>query len=198
MSTPEEAFERFRQQINPIINQETEKDLQDPTAKTAAEQNSEYPLAWKPTKNEPVPVVRCVHVRSKDHPTKPGERCKNWSWRGLTKCYAHSGWGNFPNVNALREATLEAAELKILQLIPDAVDVQADLMFNSGSDAVRQTASKEILKLGGMYDNDKKVTVEVNHTINRVDLLSQKLKEISAKSTSEIEEAEIVDGEIEE
>lgn len=155
------------------------------------------PEKWRPTVNEPVPVVRCTTIKAN------GERCKRWSLRGATQCASHGG--RLPSVREHAAATVEAARLRIIDLSDNAVDVIQDLMLNSAADKIRLDAARDLLDRAGI-----KGAVEIDVTVEQVtspaDRARQKIDEFAARLAEQAlkeeearraEEAEIVDAELE-
>jgi hypothetical protein len=124
---------------------------------SAAEQGLEVPMGWKPTIDEPVPVVRC-----KATSTTTGERCKRWSIRGTTVCQTHGG--RLPNVIEHSQAVVESARLRLFGLAEQAVDVLEDLSKPGTSDQIRLKAAELILNRAGLKDA---VELKVEVTDNR-------------------------------
>lgn len=173
-----------------------------PSGHSAAQQGSEYPLKWKPTAQKPVPVVRCVQIK------KSGDRCKNWSIRGYTKCRKHAGPQYLMkdgNVQKYAESVVEAARLRLIDNTDLAVDVLEQLMQPGSSEGIRLKASTEVLDRAGIRGGFE-VSVEADITSNPADLLQERLAKL-AKGAAAVqqmrnataptnEDADIVDAEV--
>ena len=179
---------------------------QNPRALTAAEQGSEIPLGWKPTATEPVPVVRCVQIK------KDGERCKNWSLRGYTKCRKHAGPQALMkdgNVSKYAEAVIEAARLRLVDSSDLALDTLIELAQPGTSEGIRLKAATEVLDRSGIRGGfDIKVETEV--TVNPGDEIAKRLAKLQegAQAVAEMkrkaaagedldaDESDIIEGEV--
>lgn len=151
---------------------------------SAAEQGVEIPSGWKPTVENPVPVVRC-----KATSTTSGERCKRWSIRGTTVCQSHGG--RLPNVIEHSQAVVESARLRLFGLAEQAVDVLEDLSQPGTSDAIRLKAAELILNRAGLKDAVE-LKVEVTQGVSPSEDILKKLSimrdRITASSEDEMEE----------
>jgi hypothetical protein len=135
---------------------------------SALQQGSDIPLGWKPTPQEPVPVIRCVQIK------KDGHRCGRWSLRGTQKCYKHNGNGGFANVNKRAEAIIESARMRIFEETDLAVDVIYDLMQPGSSEGIRLKAAESVLDRSGIRGGiDIKVDMEV--TNNPAETIQERL-----------------------
>lgn len=176
-------------------------DEQDPRSVTAAGQNSNVPLNWKPTKAEPVPVVRCVQIK------KDGDRCGRWSIRGYTKCIVHSGPGALMpdgNVSKYAESVIEAARLRLIDSTDGALDVLHELTQPGSGEAIRLKAATEILDRAGIRGGFE-VKVEAEIIESPAELIRKRIDELkkgadaAAKMKSDAEAAalgDIVDAEL--
>jgi hypothetical protein len=118
-----------------------------PRPNTAEGQNSVIPLGWKPTRSQPVPVVRCVQIK------RNGERCKRWSLRGYDKCLRHAGPGARMadgNVRQYAEAVIEAGRLRLIDDSDEAIDTLHDLIQPGSGEGIRLKAATEILDRAGI------------------------------------------------
>lgn len=151
---------------------------------SAAEQGVEIPMNWKPTIDEPVPVVRC-----KATSTTTGERCKRWSIRGTTVCQTHGG--RLPSVIEHSQAVVESARLRLFGLAEQAVDVLEDLSQPGTSDAIRLKAAELILNRAGLKDAVE-LKVEVTQGQSPSEDILKKLSimrdRITASAEDEMEE----------
>jgi hypothetical protein len=180
----------------PLLDEEEFISRSPSAGKTSpAEQGLEVPMGWKPTHNEPVPVVRCIGIAS-----TTGERCRRWSLRGTNVCRKHGA--QLPNVRDHAEAVVESARLQLMGMADDAVEVLSDLMKAGVADAVRLKAAETVLTRSGIKDG---VTfeVEVTHNVSLAGEIGKKLeimrqRQITAeKEAAEAAEQELLDeGEI--
>lgn len=176
----------------------SERPAKDPTGNSPVDQGSVVPLGWKPTKREPVPVVRCVQIK------KDGERCKRWSIRGYTKCKRHAGPGALMpdgNVSKYAAAVVEAARIRLIDEVDPALDGLVALSQAMGTaDAIKLKAYTEILDRAGIRGGIE-LDVNVEHTIDSpVDEIKRRIQELK-KGSAAVEkmrhEAEdVVDAEI--
>jgi hypothetical protein len=144
-------------------------------------------MAWKPTVSEPIPVVRCTANNN------TGERCKKWSIRGATVCLKHGG--GLPNVKEHANAVVEAARMRMVGMVDDAIDAIDELVNNPGTQAqVRLKAATEILDRAGIKGAPD-LTIQVEHTISAADSIAEKLKGIAARMAKdkEPEQDELID-----
>jgi hypothetical protein len=135
------------------------------------QQGSEIPLAWKPTPREPVPVTRCSQIK------KDGTRCKRWSLRGYHKCKTHSGPGALMpdgNVNKYREAVIEAAKLRLLDMSEEALDTIWQLAQPGTGEAIRLKAATEVLDRAGIRGGFE-LSVEGEVTVSATDEIRKRL-----------------------
>lgn len=184
---------------------EPEKPELNPRALTAHEQGSEIPLGWKPTATEPVPVVRCVQIK------RDGDRCKNWSLRGYTKCRKHAGPQYLMkdgNVQKYAEAVIEAARLRLIDSSDMALDTLLELAQPGTSEGIRLKAATEVLDRAGVRGGFE-VKVEQNVNVSAGDEIAKRLENLAkgaatveqmrAKAAAGLldsEEDDIVDGEV--
>jgi hypothetical protein len=141
-------------------------------AKTPEGQGSNIPLGWRPTVAEPVPVVRCTAVK------KNGDRCKQWSLRGTTICYAHGGRLN--NVQEHAAAVVEGAKLRLIGLTDLAIDQLEDLVRNGSAEKIRLDAARDILDRAGAK-GAVEINVEVTQTETAADRVRAKLLETARR-----------------
>jgi len=192
-------FDQFSMPEPPRIEGEDDTVSRSPSAgKTSpAEQGLEVPMGWKPTHNEPVPVVRCIGTAS-----TTGERCKRWSLRGTNVCRKHGA--QLPNVRDHAEAVVESARLQLMGMADDAVEVLSDLMKAGVADAVRLKAAETVLTRSGIKDGIT-FEVEVTHNVSMAEDIGKKLevmrqREIAKRkeeAEAEAAEQELIDeGEI--
>lgn len=164
---------------------------------SAAQQGSEIPVAWKPTPREPVPVSRCSQIK------KDGTRCKRWSLRGYHKCKSHAGPGALMpdgNVNKYREAVIESARLRLLDMADEALDTIWQLAQPGTAEAIRLKAATEVLDRAGVRGGFE-VSVEGEITVSATDEIRKRLTELKTgadevRKMREQTMADIVDGEV--
>jgi hypothetical protein len=156
---------------------------------SAGQQGRITPAGWKPTPQQPVPVVRCTATIR--HGDRKGERCTKWSIRGSTVCLSHGG--NLPNVKEAANKHIEAARLRLLGDVDLAIDTVFDIMENSASDTTRLAAAKEVLDRSGLK-GPADFTVEVEHKISPADAIRDRLANI-AKRIKADESKEVIQGE---
>lgn len=152
------------------------------------EQGLTVPMAWKPTPNEPVPVVRCTGTAR-----STGKQCNRWSLRGATVCKIHGG--QLPSVREHAEAVVESARLQLMGMADDAVAVLEELIQPGVADAVRLKAVENILNRSGIKEA---VEIKVEHsTASAVEEISKRLnvmrERIEAANEEDIVDAEEVD-----
>jgi hypothetical protein len=154
---------------------------------SAAEQGLEIPMGWKPTANEPIPVVRCQGTSS-----TTGERCKKWSLRGAQHCVRHGA--QLPNVREHADAVVESARLRLFGLADEAVDVLEELLKPGTSEAIRLKAAENILNRGGIRDA---IDVHVEHeNTSLVEDITKKLNVMRERmQPTPVEEEDIIDAE---
>lgn len=168
---------------------------------SAAQQGSEVPVAWKPTPAEPVPVTRCSAIK------KDGTRCKRWSLRGYHKCKSHAGPGALMpdgNVNKYREAVIESARLRLLDMADEALDTIWQLAQPGTAEAIRLKAATEVLDRAGVrggfeIDVQGEITVSATDEIRkRLEGLKEGAQEVAKMRAAQVTdpEADIVDGEV--
>lgn len=165
-----------------------------PVGWSPAQQEREVPLGWKPTLDQPVPVMRCVQVK------KDGERCKSWSLRGYHKCKRHAGPGALMpdgNVNKYREAVIEAAKLRLLDDAEDALDTLEQLRQPGTGEAIRLKAATEVLDRAGIRGGFE-IQVDIDINESPADEIRKRLDELKkgADTVKSLREADIVEGEI--
>lgn len=175
-----------------------DESVQNPSATVPGGQGSVIPLGWKPTAAKPVPVVRCIVIKS------DGVRCGRWSIRGATKCMSHlKGAMNFESFTKHTEAVLESARMRILDDTDLAVDTLENLMQPGTAEGIRLKAATEILDRAGIRGGFE-IDVEVERKENPAELVSArllKLKEagrmaLDAAKSPESPEDEVIDAEI--
>ncbi|QFG12760.1 hypothetical protein PBI_MIMI_286 [Arthrobacter phage Mimi] len=152
-----------------------------------AEQGLTVPMAWKPTANEPVPVVRCTATAS-----STGKRCNRWSLRGTTVCKTHGG--QLPSVREHAEAVVESARLQLMGMADDAVAYLEELMQPGVADAVRLKAIENVLNRSGIKEA---VEIKVEHSnASAVEEISKRLNVMRERiEAANAEEEEILDAE---
>lgn len=173
-----------------------------PMGKSPAQQGTEVPVGWRPTAKQPVPVMRCSQIK------KDGTRCKRWSLRGYSKCKSHSGPGALMpdgNVNKYREAVIEAAKLRLLDMSEDALETVWQLSQPGTGEAIRLKAATEVLDRAGIRGGFE-LSVEGEITVSSSDEIRKRLASLKEgadevrKMREELhpaaDEGDIVDGEI--
>lgn len=166
----------------------------DTSGVSAVQQGSVVPAGWKPTHEQPIPVVRCTQIK------KDGVRCGRWSIRGYTKCKSHSGPGAMMkdgNVNKYAASVIEAARLRLIDSADDAIDVLYDLWQNGTGDAIRLKAATEVLDRAGIRGGFE-VDVDVVVHESPVEEIKKRLTELrkGAEAVTRITDDNIVEGEI--
>lgn len=171
------------------------------SGKSPVQQGTEIPVAWKPTAEQPVPVMRCSQIK------KDGTRCKRWSLRGYHKCKSHSGPGALMpdgNVNKYREAVIEAAKLRLLDMSEEALDTIWQLSQPGTAEAIRLKAATEVLDRAGIRGGFE-LSVEGEITVSATDEIRKRLaglkegaEEVAKMRAAQVvdADADIVDGEI--
>lgn len=155
---------------------------------SAAEQGLEIPMGWKPTRDEPVPVVRC-----KATSTTSGERCKRWSIRGATVCASHGG--RLPNVVEHSAAVVEAARMDLMGLAGDAVEVIRNFLLEPGTtEAVRLKAAENVLNRTGIKEA-LEMRIEVDNKVSPSEAIFESLQ--TMRERVEKQRAEEVEAELE-
>lgn len=165
-----------------------------PSAKMPAEQGSIVPLGWKPTISKPVPVTRCTVIK------KNGDRCRRWSVRGYTKCFAHGRLElNLPNVAAHKDAVVEAARMRLLDCSDEAVNTLEQLLQPGTAEGIRLKAATEILDRNGIRGGFE-VDVQVEQKEDPATVLAKRLltlrerhEEAQAVLTGEVVDADEVE-----
>jgi hypothetical protein len=167
--------------------EEPEEAAQDPSSKVPIGQGTVIPLGWKPTVQQPVPVVRCVIIK------KDGNRCGRWSMRGMTKCYAHGRRElAFPNVQKHKEAVIEAARMRLLDASDEAVDTLEQLLQPGTSEGIRLKAATEILDRNGIRGGFE-VDVQVETKEDPAELLTKRLNQLRERHAAQ---QELVHGDV--
>jgi hypothetical protein len=165
-----------------------------PREHSAKQQDSIVPKGWVPTKDAPVPVVRCVEIK------KDGERCGRWSVRGLTKCASHlrGAHKNFENVADRVQATLDSARMRLLDDADLAVDTLEALMQPGTAEAIRLKSATEILDRVGIKGGID-INVEVTDSRDpaesirtRLERLATSTPALTATPDDDIEDAEVL------
>lgn len=139
-------------------------------ARSAAQQDSNIPLGWKPTLAKPIPVVKCTGTRTN------GEPCARWSVMGTTVCYVHGA--QLPVVKKAAAAKVEAARMLFMGSSTDAFEVLESLLQPGTAEGIRLKAATEILDRAGLKAGmDVQVTVEhvgspLDDIINQLDIIS--------------------------
>lgn len=124
----------------------------------------EVPIGWKPSRSEPLSVVRCTVIK------KDGERCKRWSIRGLTVCLTHGGRLPLPREHAA--AVIHAARMRLIDDTDMAVDTLEALMEPGTAEGIRLKASTEVLDRAGIRGG-----FEVDVAVEAVENPAQRLAE---------------------
>lgn len=151
------------------------------------------PLGWKPTRDQPVPVVRCTRI------LESGERCARWSLRGATVCIKHGA--QLAGVRAHAEAVVESARLRLIGNTDQAVDVLEQLMQPGTSENVRLKAAESVLDRSGIRGGVD-IHTETEITVNPSELLTQRLEQLRRRSIearerlSDVFGGDIIEGEL--
>ena len=163
---------------------------------SAAEQGTEIPMGWKPTRDEPVPVMRCTGTAR-----TTGERCKKWGLRGThpAKCVKHGG--QLPSVRAHAEAVVESSRMRLYSMTDEAVDVIEDLLRPGTAEAIRLKAAELVLNKSGLKEAVE-VSVEVNHNVSmaeevtkKLEIMRERLRPDEPEEDDDTIDAEVVDSE---
>lgn len=183
----------FAQPEPPSLDDEpTENRSTNAGKNSALEQGSNIPQGWKPTLDQPLPVVRCTGtVRNGD---RAGQRCGRWSIQGHDKCMVHGG--NLPSVQKAAATKVEAAKLRLIEDADLAVDTLFELLKPGTADNVKLGAAKEILDRAGVKGAID-VNVEVKHS-NPSDDILKKLAIMRERSNPEPELEDLGESEEEE
>lgn len=156
------------------------------------EEGTVTPPGWRPTRDKPVPVVRCTAIR------KDGERCRRWSLRGTTVCLQHGG--RLPRVQDHATAVVESARLRLIDMADGAVDQIEDLMLNGTAEKIRLDASREVLNRAGI-NGPVEIDVQVTHNESPADRARKKLEDTASKLAAQLSSREkdedVVDAEVE-
>lgn len=153
-------------------------------ARSAAQQDSNIPLGWKPTVAKPVPVVKCMAT------TSSGEPCTRWSIMGATVCIKHGA--QLPNVQKAAQERVTTARLQLMGASGDAFEVLEELLRPGVPEGIRLKAATEILDRAGLKAG-MEVAVTVEHVGSPLDDIMSALESISGNKPEEvIEDAEIV------
>lgn len=152
------------------------------------------PLGWKPTRDQPVPVVRCTRI------LESGDRCARWSLRGATVCIKHGA--QLAGVRAHAEAVVESARLRLIGNTDQAVDVLEQLMQPGTSENVRLKAAESVLDRSGIRGGVD-IHTETEVTVNPSELLAERLGQLKRRSAEARErladvfgDADIIEGEL--
>lgn len=149
---------------------------------SAREQGSNIPVGWKPTLDQPLPVVRCTGtIRNGD---RTGERCGRWSIMGHDKCMVHGG--HLPNVQKAAATKVEAAKLRLIEDVDLAVDTLFELLKPGTAANVQLGAAKEILDRAGVKGSID-VNIEVT-TANPSEDILKKLQIMRERANPQLED----------
>jgi hypothetical protein len=167
-----------------------------PSGNSPVAQGSNVPLGWKPSREQPVPVVRCVQIKAN------GERCERWSLRALDKCYTHAGRGNLKNVHERQAAVIESSRLRLVEDTDLAVDVLEALTQPGTAEGIRLKAATEILDRAGVRGGFE-LDVVVEERESPIEALKDRIAELK-KGAAAVEklkadresEQDIVDAEV--
>ena len=146
---------------------------------------------FRATMNNPVPSVQCTYV-------KPGgERCGQWSMKGLSVCYIHGGKTKVAQEQAA--AVIDAARMRLFGVAEDAIGVLETFVRSSGTpDAIRLKAATEVLDRVGIRGGVE-FDVAVEHKLDpSVAVLANlnKLSENQRKAIDSGSESGIIDAEV--
>lgn len=139
-----------------------------------------------PTPYEPFRAVRCT-ATTRGGP-RAGRQCGRMATLGTTICEAHGA--NLPAVQKAAAARVQMARLKLINAVPDSVDVMIELRDNSPSDAVRGKMATEILDRAGVRGGTE-IDVKVE-AVDPADVLRQRLQSLALKSGADVIDAEVV------
>jgi len=154
---------------------------------SAAQQESDIPLGWKPSVAKPLPSIRCQHIK------KDGNRCGAWGIPGTDgRCLRHGG--SLPAVKKAAAMRVETARNLMMGSAVDMYDVLYSLTREGNEAGIRLKAATEILDRAGLKAG-MEIAVTVEHIESPMeDILAQ--LEVFTESGSKDED--IVDAEIEE
>lgn len=161
----------------------------DKVLRSAAAQNSNIPLSYKPTFAEPIPVVRCTATK------KDGTQCKKWSVRGSNVCIKHGA--HLPQVRKAAEARVAEARTRMMGVTPDMFEILLDLTKPGVSEGVRLKAATEIMDRAGLKPG-MELNVTVENVSSPLDDISKQLTELASHFTDlgEVQDAEVIDEEV--
>lgn len=131
-----------------------------------SDERPNVPVGWKPSRAEPLPVVRCTVIK------KDGERCKKWSLRGLSVCVKHGGYLPLPREHAA--AVIQAARMRLIDDTDMAVDTLEALMEPGTAEGIRLKAATETLDRAGIRGGFE-VDVAVEEVQNPAQMLAERL-----------------------
>ncbi len=135
---------------------------------------------WRPSLAQPLQPHRCVAIK------EDNTRCTNNGLAGLAPeksvCRRHGG--QLVNVQAMAEAQLEAARLKLVGSADAAVDTLNDLMEPGTAEGVRLKASTEILDRVGIKGGFE-VRVEVEERVNPATVVAERLAALADAQKSQ-------------
>jgi hypothetical protein len=151
-----------------------------PSARSPLEQGSTIPIAWKPTKAEPIPVTQCTGT-TRNGP-RAGQRCGKWAVRGTTVCRSHGA--QLPIVRESAAEIVEQAKLRLVGLADEAVDALEELVASGTQDGIRLQAAKEILDRSGVVKGAE-ITVQVEERQSAADVIAEKLKMMAGRMASD-------------
>lgn len=157
---------------------------------SALQQGAMIPSSWRPTADQPLPVVRCT-AKVKNGP-REGERCGRWSIAGATVCIVHGG--RLPNVREAAAQRVETAKMRLIADSDKAIDTLFELIAPGTQDNVRLGAAKEILDRAGIKGGAD-MTVEVNHNVSYAEEIEKRLASIRERLEPSAEE-DVLDVEI--
>jgi hypothetical protein len=155
-------------------------------ARSAAQQDSNIPIGWKPTLAKPIPVVKCTATRTN------GEPCTRWSVMGTTVCYVHGA--QLPVVKKAAAAKVEAARMSFMGSTTEAFEVLESLMQPGIAEGIRLKAATEILDRAGLKAG-MEVAVTVEHVGSPLEDIMSQLEIIGGHKKPDMVLEEIVEAE---
>lgn len=117
--------------------------------------------------------------------------------RGMTKCYTHGRRElNFPNVQAHKDAVIEAARMRLLDVSDDAVHTLEQLLQPGTAEGIRLKAATEILDRNGIRGGFE-VDVAVETKEDAASILEKRLKTLRDRAVRpEEDDDDIIEGEV--
>jgi len=154
---------------------------------SAAQQDSDIPKNWVATVADPLPSIRCQHIK------KDGNRCGAWGLKGTDgRCLRHGG--NLPAVKAAAATRVERARLMMMGSTMEAYDVLQALMQPGIAEGIRLKAATEILDRAGLKAGQE-INVTVEHIGSPLEDIMNQLDIIAGHREPVLDAEEIFDAE---